>query len=337
MNEIDKNIDQIILLKGYHELSSAEKNAIKDIAVTEAEFNDAKRMLQLIESQILDIEDITPKNETKDYLISEFNRIRPAKAERPSGLGIFFPSNKPFHQKLGVQIIAAAAVLLLIVTLFIPRGNDLTHQKVTAMTEKKNVVSEETLIKSEEKIIVAESDLENKELETNTDLEAIDEKSKNEQTIEKTIAKDEKPASPVVVDVLDYAANTTSEKIEGNKPTVSDISILDSEEIDDDYVSDGLASEVLNEVDKTSKKDISSNQNMTVQTGAAATMVTDEVAVSEDLYDTDLAVAPAMAETSVFNRKADSKLNESANKSPVKLSKTLAENKELIKYFYTAM
>ncbi len=328
MSHKDQNIDQLFLKKTFHELTQNEKKEISEIATTEAEFNDVKMMLIAIEKEISSIKDIEPKSSTKEHLISEFNKIRPTKTVRPKmGLGILFPSEKSFFQKPGIQILAIAAIVVLIFTLFIPSKDVLKEQSDTAQVSKKNVLDEDKIVKetiptkNEEvkKIENADSSMENLSkitdpMETNAEKSAVIDK-----TYPSPVSANKNTASDVIVE-----ASTIPSTYEAEEDVASEVINLDNIDIqneDSKDISAPAADEVL----------------APVATGNTHDLLEDFAVVEEMTDDSDIT---ALVQKNKKVRQMSEPVLESSDlntKNTIKTSKTLSENKELIKYFYTAM
>jgi hypothetical protein len=329
MSNTNKNIDQLFLHKSFHELSKEEKLEVSEFATTESEFNDTKMMLLSVQKELNSIKDIEPKESTKKHLLNEFNKIRPAKTSRPMGLDILFPSDKPFHRKLGVQILAIAAAFVLIFTFFDPSKDTLTQENETAVIDEDSNVSEEQLTKEistkEEITHELEDDVNNeKDYNPNTQLEN-DNTGENKTIIPEKVVPPP-PTPSIIADIYDKES-TSDLKAKKENNSVSN----DSEELAEDgnvFFEDNESDD--EDLAVVMDESISSNVN----TGTS----------SKDFAD--VSVSPAVDAMETFaaattSAEAEKSRNMSAPQTEillkVKTSKTLAENKELIKHFYTAM
>lgn len=329
MSNTNKNIDQLFLHKSFHELSKEEKLEISEFASTESEFNDTKMMLLSVQKELNSIKDIEPKESTKKHLLNEFNKIRPAKTSRPMGLGIFFPSDKPFHRKLGVQILAIAAAFVLLFTLFDPSKDTLTQEQETAVIDEDKNVSEEQIIKevvtSEEVTPDLQDDVSNeKDYNPNAQIENNNTGENKSIVSEKVVPP---PPTPSIIGHVYDKESTADLKVKKESNSVNIVSEELAEDgnvfFDDNEADDEDLAVVMDE-------SISKNIN----TGTSSKDVADvSVSPSVDAIE-NFATATTSAE-------AEKTRNMSAPQTEillkVKTSKTLAENKELIKHFYTAM
>lgn len=333
MSQTEKNIDQLFLRKSYHELTDDEKLEISEIAKTESEFNDAKLMLLSIEREILSIEDIEPKEGTKKYLMDEFNRVSPAKSSRPMGLGIFFPSDKPFHQKLGVQLIGIAAAVVLMFTLFLPEKDKLSQNSETADLPTKEQTNEEQLIE-ENNTIKFDSPKEKEEsskeivLNTNTNKQK-DKKVDNSVVISNKETEVSQPASDLM---SENHIPTISDEKTNKADTPSKLPVIEETVAEDEM--DLLADSDF-AAEQPSRNEAEKN---TISTGSAKSSIEANDINTLDA-DESLAIVSADIETKNISSSMPAAQvgKESKTKFKIKTSKTLAENKELIKHFYTAM
>jgi hypothetical protein len=317
MNVSEENIDQLILLKSYHELTADEKASIKDIAANETEFNETKMMLSSIVQQINEVPEITPKAETKESLIKEFNKFRPAKAERPAGLGVLFPSDKPFHKKLGVQILSIAAVIALIFTIYLPNAGKITNsgevEKDMALNNEKK---SEPIKTKEEKSILKENEKPKVVLEdSNTETILIMEESsvvanQNEQHISDAETKNKS----------DFNKNPSPSTTVYSSPAKPSF----------DAVADGIAQQDIYEMDDS--ESIAADEIEVLDNVATGnTMQVDNSLSYNEVESSAVRAISADKKTQSNGTLKDS------DKSNIIQSKSLAQNKELIALFYTAM
>ena len=308
------DIENIFLHKDYHELSADEKLAIEDIANNEASFNDTKLMMSSIQNYLNDIPEISPKKESKDELIATFKKIRPAATEKSVGLGFLFPKDKAFFQKPGFQILAAAAVLVFIITIF---NNTIFTKNDTELAQNQNEVKEE--VKSSE----PQNTNENEEGENE---EYLNEKSTNATGITENTEKSQLSQNTKIEE--NKIEKTKNETAEGTSDYYAeDMALTESKKSDfaefgDEFLSSrNVIKDEIEELDDN----IAINETTTLDNLS-------NIPSSNAM----IAIATEESESKASMDKNASK-KRSNNVNTPKLSKTLSENAELINLFYTAM
>lgn len=310
MSHQELQIDEIIINKRFDELTVAERKLIEDIASNASEFNDAKLMLVAIQKQINDIPTIEPNPATKTHLVNEFKKYRPIHSERRTGLVFLFPKDKPLLQKPGFQILAAAAIFVLIFTLFIPSKNLIkTHEKTALVTpsEDKNPTK-----KSEEKVV--------------------------EETISKNdIAPENKVLSEDDVKNNDVLVENNEKNVQNLDEMSSNMFAPADKETKDDMVDIGV-------VKQKQKK-----ENELAKVSAPVPTVSNDAKLSDGIFNNSENESATLTTSSRENAASNASILEASavkaevaskkltNRSTVKLSKSLADNAELIGYFYTSM
>jgi hypothetical protein len=307
------DIEHIFLHKDYHELSADEKLAIKDIAENEVTFNDTKLMMSSIQNYLNDIPEISPKKESKEQLLATFKKVRPAATEKTVGLGFLFPKDKAFFQKPGFQMLAAAAVIVFIITIF--NWNIFTKPE-NEMAQNK--VTEETKASKPQRFATKEKE----------------EESSNENLINTTVSEDIEENSQLNQNLKIEEQNTTSTENKVATGTVYPISdIL--------YKSESKKNELPTEV-----PEIKINRVIAKDIVLESDQMDDHLAIQETTTLNNfsnvpsantMAMADEMASKSTFDKNANKKRDASSSLAAPKLSKTLSENAELINLFYTAM
>ncbi len=354
MEEKNLNIDQILRSKSYNELSKEELLAIQDSISSESEFNDLKAMLLAATKELESSEEIEPKTETKAFLMKEFSRVHPATQThaRSGGLGFLFPKGKAFYQKPGYQLIAVAAVVVLIFTIFTNTGdlsgNEDVAQHSTEEPQQKDGSSEladkktETVDKTE-----VESNLEQKSEQpdtesTNADFAAADDemlKSLNEQ--EKDLALEDSEGKDK--ESSENSAMTYAETVD-NDLAMAPTPAMDEEVPMDRDTDDGIDATVatganMNEFSNSGNSGGNSTTEKYVELEEEATSgTTEEIAMADEMESLDEVadMAPA-SKTLSKERTASKKADSMSAVTTVKKVKSLAENAELIDLFYTAM
>lgn len=334
MENKERNIEDILLKKAYHELTAEEYLTIKDTITSETEYNDMRTMLLASIAYLDKIEEIEPKNTTEKFLMEEFSRIHPAKSDKSMGLGFLFPKGRSFYQQPGFQILAVAAMLVLIFTIYPKLSNkdsngELAHHQTVPSKDKGMPLAES---KDSSPITVADGILESEEINDQI----------NDQTV---IAQNNKAEYKNLNSTLKLENEAVKKSIIEEKPSMNFATSNEAYPTNTEGTGSGIASTVSGNTNTISSK-----------TSSGIDAVTNKI-VSEDFdkeSDNYLATAPAV------NEMADDEINNNSNSNIgnseavniertataakkdipvplVKKSKSLAENSELIELFYTAM
>lgn len=355
MENNNRNIDHILINKKYNELSAEEFLVIKDEIPTESEYNDLRAMLIAAEKELKSAQEIEPKESTKAFLMNEFSKMHPATRTSAGGLGFLFPKDRAFYQKPGYQLLAVAAVVILIITIFPKLNADMNSNEDVAQHEVKE--PKEGISKQKEG---ADTD------------KVID--SSNTDELDSVLEEGKTPSSPVIVDEnipaseevksIEESAGYHYENINqgDSKDVVSTVtvvttgdlvSVVESEKgeepalvpsieepLDDMEEMNELAVEIPNTGGNTddgyfnyasvpannSENNVNANEStvydMSISGDSDPMESTEELASSTSLMK------------NVAKERADKKTDVSP---PVKTVKSLAENAELIDLFYTAM
>jgi hypothetical protein len=321
MKDVFNNIDELILTKSYKDLSPDELVNISELASTESDFNQLKATMLAVQKQISAEELIEAKPETKAALMREFKSARPAVISSSSrmGLGFFFPKG-PLQRMPGLQILTAAACLLMVFTVL--RNIDIngTEKKVAYEETTKEVKTPNTAGKTNQEIVTEEQINEGKDvkIDTKSEMPIVVERNNKEEVLD---LKNE----TIAIKSVDKVNTITDGVITGASTgkfiaPAADVEIYDeiafAEEDEAEIVSDVLIEETEEEI-SLEKESISSNK------------VSAERATSAGSVQMELADASVISATKDFKKKAD--------KASIKLSRTLEEDAELIDLFYTAM
>jgi hypothetical protein len=356
MENTNINIDQLLLTKSYNELTEAERLALKDSVQSERDFNDLKTMLIAATKELQSAEEIAPKSETKAFLMKEFARVHPATQSGAGGLGFLFPKDRAFYQKPGYQLIAVAAVVILIFTIYpnltggMTGDGDMAQHEVsepTATTEEKSVEGEtaEEIADEDTEVTVTDQEVLDQTL-ANNNQEVTDEVNKGFMALESPSDKSEGNvyADGVMMDATnELMADMEEEEI--YPPIISEVEApeeydwaSDNGGADDLAVAGNNTTENNAENDDLYYKESEANEvanapvvAMDVATGGAEGKDLASAEESEAMEtQTLMEVVSAKVEKSRVNKKSDLAPT-------VKTVKSLAENSELIDLFYTAM
>lgn len=358
MENKEKNIDQILLSKAYNELSAEEFLAIKGEIKSESEYNDLRTMLIAASEEIACAEEIEPRTATKDFLMKEFARVHPATRTSAGGLGFLFPKGRAFYQKPGYQLIAVAAILVLIFTIF-PKistdgtsDNDMAQHKVSEPSPSKNADTK-----------VAETQKEDAEAESSGEM-VMEKDLSNEQEsmLDQTIAitnpeyKTEKEKN---VQLKGTAEGGSKDKVfasDGFSNNNASNEAFMNNPIAEESMDDAVADEKLNtpyestvmtgasnDLDIANSSNIFGNVNTSdigdgngTSNGSGSGFEDSEIAMTSEMESLEEAPANMQTISKTTNKERANKKDDMAP-TLVKKSKSLAENAELIDLFYTAM
>lgn len=337
MENKERHIDKILLSKTFEQLTAEEHILVKKEIPTEAEYNDLREMLIAAEASISGIEEIEPKSSTKTFLMNEFVRVHTALQPSKGGLGFLFPSDKAFYQKPGYQLLAIAAVLVLIFTIYPKLTGGITNNDDLAQHNVEKEVKKIDVLNTEES---ASSNQENTEEMVFLDNEANLAEEKADLTQPETEnnligkLKQEQPASfasegsTVVISELANVSTFEAEDAMMPSPvTDKDISLdlaVAEEEIADESTNAIIAG------NNNYKASDDNNSEIDNSSGYVFSQTDDsDIKESESLEKTELS-----GSVNTVARAVESKKSVSVT---VKKSKSLAENSELIDLFYTAM
>lgn len=353
MNKENRHIEMIMLKKAYHELSAEEFLVVKDVISSENEYNDMRAMLLSSINLWDQMEEIEPKKETGEVLMSEFLKTYPARQDRAGGLGFLFPSGKSFYQKPGYQILAVAAMIVLIFTIY---------PKLSGKQEDGNVALHETSVEEEKFVPTEKKDL---NTEPNLSQQFMENESMNEQEAvtetsnqassgafkgQNEVLNKEKASDGIAnydISVNDKSKSSDASKDQESKPVTPNLDMEFSSNAG--AVADEI---IMEETEEEKYKEIASSATPPVMAeksnnnGETFDRLTDE---DDDSYlnesialdqKTNKATSsqPGVSESNqLFGRTAANKKEAAEKVSVIKKSKSLAENQELIELFYTAM
>ncbi|MCB9196023.1 MAG: hypothetical protein H6600_08500 [Flavobacteriales bacterium] len=334
MENKERNIEDILLKKAYHELTAEEYLAIKETITSETEYNDMRTILFASIAYLDKIEEIEPKNSTEKFLMEEFSRIHPAKSDQSMGLGFLFPKGRSFYQQPGFQILAIAAMLVLIFTIYPKLSNkdsngELAYHQTVPSKDKGMPLAER---KDSSPITVADGILESEEINDQI----------NDQSV---IVQNNKTEYKNLNSTLRLEDEALKKSTIEEKPSMNFATNNETYPVNTEGSGSGLASTVSGNTNTISSK-----------TSSGIDAVSEKI-IAEDFdkeSDNYLATTPAV------NEMADDEINNNSNANIgnngainiertvsaakkdipaplVKKSKSLAENSELIDLFYTAM
>lgn len=362
MEETKRNIDKILLNKAYNELSAEEFLVVKKEISSESEYNDLRAMLIAASNELANVVEIEPKAATKNLLMKEFTRVHPAIGSRAGGLGFLFPKGRSFYQQPGYQLIAVAAVIILIFTIYPRLTGNMTSDNEVAQHNVKQ--PEEIPTKTQEDATGETTTKDIPEIEA-TEKEIITEEFKTvDQTIAGTteVQKSEAANGDMNYTSSDLGGSKDKEiNYDGTLANINEISNIEEAPV---YAPESLTDEENNSYywDSAADSDDAVALESTLSTGAAddlykvsennssnggeyrntneldanagAVAVDSEFAMAEQEEVSD-EIFKVSANKNIQKSRADKKSD--ASDLPIKKVKSLSENAELIDLFYTAM
>lgn len=356
MDQKEKHIDEILLNKSYNELSAEEFLAIKKEEInSESEYNDLRSMLLAATKELSSAKEIEPKSETKAFLMNEFTRLHPATDSRSGGLGFLFPKGRAFYQQPGYQLLAIAAVLVLVFTIYTKLGQDVTSGENVAkhsaeepkpsMKDTGKLVSEGTVAESNNNDVSIEDSEANDEISKTS---AIDQSLKNEtgQSDEDLVVKEKQEQDFTYSAMASSSDGISSEQEEQPAPSISTMNEVSStfswdDESDKDNEPQNNKSTLSgNNIGyiELEKNQVNDEETSTIETDAntgAGIYKASEIAMADAAESKEEISLDAVAES--YEKDRSGKKMDAADLPAVKKVKSLAENAELIDLFYTAM
>lgn len=307
MDNTIENIDLVILNKEYHELTKDEKVAVGEFIADEQEYNDFKLMLTAVKAQLIDEKEIIPNPEIKSKLIADFEKHIPRAHLNSSKMGLvyFFPKEKGFFNKPGVQILMAAAGIALLIGFTFTLSFDNSQKTLAQLDEQK---TEEPSTKTIDQASPQE--------EVN---KAVAEQNSN-------ILLDENEHQPASVS----SDNEKMKEIHPGETVASGSSRMDKyfESEKSIGLSESLSSTSDSDAIVEEKKAESASDFTFSKTNALTTTTSASAPVTDVVRNASV--------TSSANERPGNLAKDKTNVTPKK-TKSLAENAELISYFYTAM
>jgi hypothetical protein len=308
-----ENIDLIILEKEYHQLTTDEKSAVSDFIANEQEYNDFKLMLSAVKAQLKDEKEIIPNPAIKAKLVADFEKFVPVTSLNNSNRGLvyFFPKEKSFFNKPGVQVLMAAAGIALLIGFAFNMNFENSVNNV-AQIEKPS--SKQELSKDSNAPSLEES-ITNEVVEESVKSESI---SPLTTTFNNSAIHDEKGAETFKYMSEDMGKpGNRNEVIAGTSSSVS---------VSDDNVLKESVSPI-------------SSESLTFATAPTYSMNTNSnTSVSDNTTTLESRKATSVKKTSDMNNMfSEAEESKGSGAKTPKKSKSLAENAELISYFYTAM
>jgi hypothetical protein len=310
MENLYEHIDRIILEKEYTQLSADELAQIQEFITNEEEYNDFRHTLKAVREQFAQEIEVEPMDEIRDSLLAQFESYQKTVHSKPtsSGRSYFFPSEKQFFAKPGVQVMMAAAAIALLIGFVFNFSLDIDRKEVAMDThaskdESVPAPAAEAYLE-EEAVTEAEhptSSTEDKNSDSKN-VELIDEYSKT--------------------DAIIHTKSAVTKPAEYPSPSV------------------------YNENEKSDEILMKSNSPSSTIVSTGTSEMTDEVS-SAASYDNFLSMEESAVRQANTKNSTDKKRSITAEqtvttsssdqlKSPKK-SKSLSENADLIAYFYTTM
>lgn len=239
--------EKIILTKNFYELSPSEKEAIKDYAQNETDFNEIKSFL-LATKQTFEQQKLQVSNNLSQSILNHLNQPVSQKKTWYNALMLFlFPEQKRFYQYPAFQIAFASLLILFIINIIPDISND-----------GQLAVNDEESLKNEIPAEAATS-----ENTINNSNNAIDEVSSIEQTgtSENKYLETQELEAPLNNNIPLFDKNNSVESedeittISTNKPTIQSKETEELLEEDNDLLeTDGVITEVVSNTNETVAK-----------------------------------------------------------------------------------
>lgn len=150
------NVEDIIKAKAYFELSPEELETVSEYAKTEEEYEDMKWFLLNV-GEAAAASKIEASSDLKGRVMNTLAAsAQPKSAGTNSATGFLFPKDKQFYRKPAVQMMAAAALILIAIFLIDPFGGmdenpDLAVNEVD-QEQKEPSVEEESILRVENRL-----------------------------------------------------------------------------------------------------------------------------------------------------------------------------------------
>lgn len=308
-----ENIDLIILEKEYHQLTTDEKLAVNDFIANEQEYNDFKLMLSAVKAQLKDEKEIIPNPAIKAKLVADFEKFIPVTSLNNSNRGLvyFFPKEKSFFNKPGVQVLMAAAGIALLIGFAFNMNFENSVNNVAQIEKPSN----------------------KQELSKDSNAPALEE-SKTNDVVEESVKSES--ISPNIVTFNDAEIND-EKSAETFKYMSEDLGKPGNR----NEVIAGTSSSVSVSDDNELKESVSpaSTESISFATAPTYTINTNSnTTVSDNTITLESRKTTAAKKTSEMNNMfSEAEESKGSGAKTPKKSKSLAENAELISYFYTAM
>lgn len=330
MNHITpKDIEYYLLNFEYDELSEEQLKLVSQEIKSKEEYYELRGFM-LIHNETTDKELIPPPH-IKTTLMKEFAQTHHNGFWASAGL-FLFPKEKPFASKPGIQLLAIAASIVLIFTVFI----NYEHKKSDIALNKTNTNKQISPIKNSEQEYFSE---EEKSEATNAD-----EEIENESTINEESGFKETPNNTGEITLTDEISTGTTDYLgSGNKSEAGNGFMneekLDNKDIDKNYLelenTIHTATTPIDEDLAETEEDIEEEQIISgyTQPTTETTSFNEKKANQDDISSAPLASSKVSTTTPA---RGNYKKEKSTVDLPVN-SRNLKEDKALISILYTAM
>lgn len=355
MKEIDENIDQLILSKPYKALSEKERKAVKAFVADEKEYNSFRAMLIAATQQINIEDELIPNPAIRSKLIADFEQYRPALGyQKKKRNGGFFPKGTPIYKMPGVQFLAVAASIAVLIGVFFNSSSFVMSpsSEEMAIQDNKLTIEEELAIEKNRVNPVVKSQPPNKD-----DNGLVSSSDKYEglpnQQMDYLMLKDEKEkelesffgeVNEEEITVMDELL--TKEPLPDNQIDNNEL-ITDFDAINKNEVTDIVFSPSTGNSNPVVDSKWDTKKNQTLETGiykekndlSQSVTKNGKYHYGGDLEGKDMeteSVKATAATEKVYSVNTSGRQKGKLAQLP-KSSKSLAEDAELIQYFYTTM
>lgn len=252
--------EKIILTKNFYELSPSEKEALKDYAQNETDFNEIKSFL-IATKQTFDQQKLHVSDNLSQSILSHLHQPVEQKKTWFNALILFlFPEQKQFYQYPVFQIAFASLLILFIFNIIPDLDNDgqlAVNDEISTQEDKQKVNDEENLINEiPAEATKSENTIDNSNIVTD-EVSSIEQTGKSEnkylETQEQESTLSNKPP------LFDKNNSVESEDeittISTNKPTIQSKETEELLEEDNDLLeTDGVITEVVSNTNETVAK-----------------------------------------------------------------------------------
>ena len=192
-----KTAEDIIISKRYFELNAAEKEAVKEYASNEEDY-EAMRWFLISTGNEFAKEKIEPSADLRRGVMAHLNQKQTApKTIWLNGVSAFlFPSEKKFFQYPAFQMAAVAAVVVAIVLIY--NQNPLSDKQEMAINTPENLKQEEPHYTAGTEAATTDTDVTQSELADESNEQTIPDASKITVIEKESVAMNDEQASPAL-------------------------------------------------------------------------------------------------------------------------------------------
>jgi len=252
--------EKIILTKNFYELSPSEKEAIKDYAQNETDFNEIKSFLSTTK-QTFDQQKLHVSDNLSQSILNHLNQPVSQKKTWYNSLILFlFPEQKRFYQYPAFQITFASLLILFIINIIPDISNDgqLAVNNEISTPEDKQKVNDEENLKNEipAEASTSKNNINNSNIVTD-EVSSIEQTGTSENKYLETQKQETTLSNNPPLFDKDIRVESKDEitTISTNKPTIQSKEAEELLEEDNDLLeTNGVITEVVSKTDETVAK-----------------------------------------------------------------------------------